>query len=172
MVPWEDTSNRRVDVLGAQSVGAGAGLVWQRTAGKIDAQVLLEFVCARLAGLPGGPAPWPGRRWPGPQPAADPVPVPAVHGGAGQRLRVRVPGVQGPARAGGLDRGGELFHLPPRGPELNDIELVRRRSKYQNSSTRSRTSVDAIGVAVDGPWSDHATGSDGQHRTSPKPLDE
>ncbi|MEU5924746.1 hypothetical protein ABZ817_14100 [Streptomyces antimycoticus] len=45
--------------------------------------------------------------------------------------------------------GGELFYLPPRGPELNDIELVRRRAKYQNSPTRSRTSVDAIGAAVD-----------------------
>ncbi len=56
LVPREDTKNRRVNVLGAQTVGAEADLVWQRTSGKIDAGVLLEFVCAHLADLPGGAA--------------------------------------------------------------------------------------------------------------------
>ncbi|MEU4352838.1 hypothetical protein [Streptomyces sp. NPDC023838] len=54
MVPREDTKNRRVNVLGAQIVGTTPDLLWQPTCGKVDAGMLLEFVCADLAGLPGG----------------------------------------------------------------------------------------------------------------------
>ncbi|WP_338684577.1 hypothetical protein QD712_29480 [Streptomyces acidiscabies] len=56
VVPREDTRNRRVNVLGVQVVGVEPDLLWQRTVGKIDADVLLEFVCRRLAGLGGGAA--------------------------------------------------------------------------------------------------------------------
>ncbi|MFG2653499.1 winged helix-turn-helix domain-containing protein [Streptomyces sp. NPDC048436] len=56
VVPREDTKNRRVNVLGAQIVGTTPDLLWQPTSGKIDAGMLPEFVCADLAGLPGGAA--------------------------------------------------------------------------------------------------------------------
>ncbi|UUU23774.1 hypothetical protein [Streptomyces sp. DSM 40750] len=56
VVPREDTKNRRVNVLGAQIVGTTPDLLWQPTCGKIDAGMLLGFVCADLAGLPGGAA--------------------------------------------------------------------------------------------------------------------
>ncbi|CAM5445686.1 hypothetical protein SSPIM334S_01129 [Streptomyces spiroverticillatus] len=48
VVPKEDTRNRRVNVLGARIVGMEPDLLWQRTDGKIDAAVPLDFVCARL----------------------------------------------------------------------------------------------------------------------------
>ncbi|MFE5923082.1 helix-turn-helix domain-containing protein [Streptomyces sp. NPDC056468] len=54
VAPREDTKNPRVNVLGAQIVGATPDLLWQPTCGKIDAGMLMEFVCADLAGLPGG----------------------------------------------------------------------------------------------------------------------
>ncbi|WP_254708364.1 NucA/NucB deoxyribonuclease domain-containing protein [Streptomyces lunaelactis] len=44
VVPREDTKNRRVNVLGALIVGTAPDLLWERTPGKIDAAVLLEFV--------------------------------------------------------------------------------------------------------------------------------
>ncbi|MFI6198594.1 transposase [Streptomyces phaeochromogenes] len=42
-----------------------------------------------------------------------------------------------------------MFYLPPRSPELNDIELVWRQAKYQDYPQRAQTSIDAIGEAVD-----------------------
>jgi hypothetical protein len=54
VVPREDKKGQRVNVLGALSVGQGAELVWEKTCGKIDAAMLLEFVCTKLARLPGG----------------------------------------------------------------------------------------------------------------------
>jgi hypothetical protein len=56
VVPREDKRGRRVNVLGSLSVGRGADLVWEVTCGKVEAGMLLEFVCTRLAGLPGGAA--------------------------------------------------------------------------------------------------------------------
>lgn len=54
VVPREDTRNRHVNTLGALIVGTDPELLWQHTPGKIDAAVLLEFVCSKVAGLPGG----------------------------------------------------------------------------------------------------------------------
>jgi hypothetical protein len=51
VVPREDTRNRRVNVLGARIVGTAPDLLWERTPGKIDAAMLLESACSRLAGL-------------------------------------------------------------------------------------------------------------------------
>ncbi|MDQ0847554.1 hypothetical protein QFZ68_007317 [Streptomyces sp. V1I6] len=50
-----------------------------------------------------------------------------------------------PLRHGLLD----LFYLPPRSPELNDIERVWRAAKYGDYPQRTQTSIDAIGEAVD-----------------------
>ncbi|MEV4925878.1 hypothetical protein [Streptomyces roseoverticillatus] len=41
----------------------------------------------------------------------------------------------------------ELFHLPSRNPEPNDIEPARRQAKYHGHPQRARTSTDAIGEA-------------------------
>ncbi|MFB7505750.1 transposase [Streptomyces broussonetiae] len=120
----EDKSDRRINVLGALVVGADPDLWWEHTPGEIDAAVLLEFVCCRLAGLPGEAA--------APAPAADGVgprtaclaTVETVHRGAGQRLRAPGQGFQGPPRAAGEDPGGAVLPAAPqpRSPELNDIE--------------------------------------------------
>jgi transposase len=45
--------------------------------------------------------------------------------------------------------GVRLFYLPPRSPELNDIERIWRSAKYEGYPVRTHTTVDAIGVAVD-----------------------
>lgn len=149
VVPREDIRNRRVNVLGAQVVGSVPDLVWQRTCGKIDAEVLLEFVCVRLAGLGGGAAVldlaadglgvdvmpvWARRR-----PCTVVLDNASAHvatafkGRRHQLAKIRV----------------ELFYLPPYSPELNDIELVWRQAKYQDYPQRAQTSIEAIGAAVD-----------------------
>ncbi|MFH8663216.1 transposase [Streptomyces afghaniensis] len=142
VVPREDKSDRHINVLGALVVGTGPDLLWEHTPGKIDAKVLLEFVCCRLAGLPGGAGAL-ALAADGARLAA----LPAVHGGAGQRLRAPGQGVQGPQRLAGI--GVELFYLPPRSHELNDIERVWRSAKYEDYPHRAHTSVDAIAAAVD-----------------------
>ncbi|GAB2992116.1 hypothetical protein GCM10023080_067400 [Streptomyces pseudoechinosporeus] len=45
--------------------------------------------------------------------------------------------------------GVELFYLPPRSPELNDIERIWRSAKYEDHPHRAHTSNDAITTAVD-----------------------
>ncbi|QEU96925.1 hypothetical protein [Streptomyces kanamyceticus] len=56
VAPREDIRNRRVNVLGARIIGGEPELLWQRASGKIDGEMLLDFVCVRLAGLGGGAA--------------------------------------------------------------------------------------------------------------------
>jgi transposase len=141
VVPHEDTKGRRVNVLGALSVGPAADLVWDSTCGKVDAAMLLEFVCARLAGLPGGAAalaaPPPG--WRRRRPCTVVLDNASVHvAGAfkGRREELAALGV-------------DLFYLPPRSPELNDIERVWRSAKYEDYPVRSHTSTQTIAMAVD-----------------------
>lgn len=149
VVPREDTKNRRVNVLGAKVVGVEPDLVWQRTAGKIDAGVLLDFTCTRLAGLRGGAAAL--------ELAADGLGVEAmpVHGRTKPCTVVLDNASAHVAKAfKGRRRqlakiGVELFYLPPRSPELNDIERTWRAAKYEDYPQRARTSIDAIGEAVD-----------------------
>ncbi|MFB9533980.1 transposase [Nonomuraea roseola] len=43
----------------------------------------------------------------------------------------------------------EVFYLPPRSPELNDIERVWRSAKYEDYPERVHTTNEAIGTAVD-----------------------
>lgn len=149
VVPREDTKNRRVNVLGAEIVGAGPDLLWQRTSGKVDAGMLLEFVCVRLAGLGGGAAVlelaadglgvdampvWERRR-----------PCTVVLDNASAHVAKAIKGRRPQLAKIGVD----LFYLPPYSPELNDIELVWRQAKYQDYPQRAQTSIDAIGEAVD-----------------------
>ncbi|WP_053663847.1 transposase [Streptomyces sp. MMG1121] len=147
VVPREDTRGRRVNVLGALMVGTQPDLLWERTPGKIDAAMLLEFVCSRLAGLPGGAVALPL--------AADGVGVLPVW----QRSRpctVVVDNASAHVAKAFKGRreqlakiGGELFYLPPRSPELNDIERVWRSAKYEDYPHRAHTSIEVIGTAVD-----------------------
>jgi hypothetical protein len=116
VVPRQDTANRRVNVLGALTVGRHAELVWQHTTGKIDAQVLLEFVCTDIAALPGGAAalehPPPG--WRGRRPCTVVLDNASAHvAKAFKGRRDDLAGI-----------GAELFYLPPRSPELNDIKRI------------------------------------------------
>ncbi|MFF4741220.1 transposase [Streptomyces sp. NPDC001262] len=149
VVPKAAIQNRRVNVLGAKIVGSEPDLVWQRTSGKIDAGMLLEFVCLRPAGLGGGAAVldlaadglgidvipvWERRR-----PCTIVLDNASAHAATafkGRRQQLAKIGV-------------ELFYLPPYSPELNDIELVWRQAKYQDYPHRTQTSTDAIGKAVD-----------------------
>jgi transposase len=146
VVPREDTRNRRVNVLGALVVGTAPDLLWERTTGTIDAAVLLEFVCRRLAGLPGGAAAL--------DLAADGAPIPVwrrhrpctvVLDNASAHVAKAFKG-----RRDQLAKiGVELFYLPPRSPELNDIERIWRSAKYEDYPHRSHTDIEAIGTAVD-----------------------
>lgn len=57
--------------------------------------------------------------------------------------------------------GVEPFHLPPRSPELNDIELVWRQAKHQDHPQRDRIRQSATNrfqaaqprLGQIGPWS-------------------
>lgn len=149
VVPKEDTRNRRVNVLGAKIVGSEPDLLWQSTSGKIDAELLLDFVCARLVGLGGGAAMldlaadglgvdimplWERRR-----------PCTVVLDNASAHRANAFKGRRRQLAKIGVD----LFYLPPYSPELNDIELVWRQAKYADYPQRSQTSTDSLGEAVD-----------------------
>ncbi|MFD5415170.1 transposase [Streptomyces nojiriensis] len=45
--------------------------------------------------------------------------------------------------------GVELLYLPPRSPELNDIERVWRSAKYEDYPERVHTTTETVGTAVD-----------------------
>ena len=148
VVPREDTRDRRVNVLGALVVGTCPDLLWEHTVGKIDAAVLLEFLCSRVAGLPGGAAAL--------SLAADGVgaalpvwrrsrPCTVVLDNASAHVSKAFKG-----RRDQLAKiGVELFYLPPRSPELNDIERIWRSATYEDYPQRAHTTVEAIGTAVD-----------------------
>ncbi|MCX5588766.1 transposase [Streptomyces erythrochromogenes] len=141
VVPREDKTGRRVNVLGALAVGRHADLVWEKTCGKIDAVMLLEFVCTELAGLPGGataleepPAGFTRVR-----------PCTVVLDNASAHVARIFKGRREELAAIGV----ELFYLPPRSPELNDIERVWRSAKYEDYPERVHTTAEAVGTAVD-----------------------
>ncbi|WP_344443183.1 transposase [Streptomyces kunmingensis] len=149
VVPREDNRNRRVNVLGAMIVGIEPDLLWQRTDGKIDARMLLDFVCVRLAGLGGGAGVldlaadgigvdsiplWCRRR-----------PCTVVLDNASAHVATAFKGRQ--RQLARIEV--ELFYLPPYSPELNDIELIWRQAKYEDSPQRTQMSTDDIGQAID-----------------------
>ncbi|REK84627.1 hypothetical protein DY245_42365 [Streptomyces inhibens] len=124
VVPCEDKKGRRVHVLGALAVGQHADLVRERTCGKIDAALLLEFVCTRPARLPGGAAALdkPPTGFTRVRPCTVVLDNASAHVARvfkGRREELATIGV-------------ELFCLPPRSPELNDIERVWRTAKYED----------------------------------------
>ncbi|WP_406396382.1 transposase [Streptomyces sp. NBC_00887] len=170
VVAREDTRDRRVNVRSVRwSWAPILNCCGSTPPGKINAAVLLEFVCSRLAGLPGGAgalslaADGVGARlpvWRRPRPCTVVLDNASAHIDKvfkGRREQLAKIGV-------------ELFYLPPRSPELNDIEYVWRSAKYEDYPDRAHTSIEAIGTAVDRALTRQRTRIRGQQRTSPSRL--
>jgi len=142
VVRREDKKNRRINVLGAYApCGPVPDLLWQTQTGKIDAGVLLEFVCTRLAGLSQGaaglavpPAGW--RRVRPCTVVLDNASAHVAHAFKDHRSELQAVGV-------------ELFYLPPRSPELNRIERIWRSAKYEDYPHRSQAGIEELERAVD-----------------------
>jgi len=142
VVRREDKRNRRVNVLGALAEdGPEPELMWASGPGKIDAGVLLEFVCDRIARLPGGaralatpPVGWHRVR-----------PCTIVLDNASAHVAHAFKDHRGELAAIGV----ELFYLPAYSPELNKIERLWRSVKYQDMPVRAYTTVEGLQVAVD-----------------------
>lgn len=66
--------------------------------------------------------------------------------------------------------GVELFCLPPRSPELNDIERVWRSAKYKGCPHRAHISIEAIGTAEDRVLTRQQTRIQGSAVNFTKPL--
>ncbi|MFE2971400.1 transposase [Streptomyces sp. NPDC059340] len=98
-------------------------------------------MCARLAGLPGG-----GTALARPPDGFTRVrPCTVVLDNASAHVARAFKGRREELAAIGI----ELFYLPPRSPELNDIERVWRSSKYEDYPERVHTIVEAVATAVD-----------------------
>ncbi|QRX89465.1 MULTISPECIES: transposase [Streptomyces] len=150
VVKREDTKNRRVNVLGALSEsGPGPELVWRAVDHKIDASMVLDFVCTHIARLPKGTDsltdPPPG--WRRVRPCTIVMDNAQIHHARlfkGRREELEAIGVH-------------LFYLPPRSPELNLIERIWRSVKYQDMPVRAYTSTTALHTAVDQAMTRRAT---------------
>jgi hypothetical protein len=160
LVARQDKRNRRVNVLAALAQeGVEPELVWTSMPTKIDAGVLLEFVCARIARLPGGAAtlafPPPG--WQRVRPCVIVLDNASAHvAHAFKDHRGELAGL-----------GVELFYLPPYSPQLNRIERLWRSVKYEDMSIRAYTTTDDLKTAVDAAMARRAAGL---QRSSPNLL--
>jgi hypothetical protein len=142
VVRRRDNRNRRINVLGVLvQDGPEPHLVWTSVPGKIDAGVLGEFVCARIAGLPGGAAGLavlsPG--WQRMRPGT------IVLEGASAHVAHAFQDHRGELAAIGV----ELFYLPAYRPELNRIERLWRSVKYEDLPVRAYMSTEELEAAVD-----------------------
>ncbi|WP_372412047.1 transposase [Streptomyces luteireticuli] len=119
VVRREDTKNRRVNVLGALSgTGPDPELVWTAVDHRIDARMVLDFVCRRIARMPDGAdqLAGPPSTWRRHRPCTVVMDNAQIHHARlfkGRREELEAIGVH-------------LFYLPPRSPELNHIERVWR----------------------------------------------
>jgi hypothetical protein len=149
IVRREDKKGRRINVLGALCAdGPEPELVWTSRPTKIDAGVLLEFVCTAITRLPGGAtalaAPPPG--WQRVRPCTivlDNASAHVAHAFKDHRGELAALGV-------------ELFYLPAYSPELNKIERLWRSVKYQDMPIRAYVTVEELKAAVDGAMARHA----------------
>ncbi|WP_406446391.1 transposase [Streptomyces sp. NBC_01613] len=142
VVKWEDTKNRRVNALGAlNNTGPEPELLWTAVEHKIDAAMVLDFLCTHIARLPGG-ADRLGKLQPGfkrHRPCTIVLDNASIHHAKlfkGRREELAAIGVH-------------LFYLPPRSPELNRIECVWRSVKYQDMPVRAYTTAPELRTAVD-----------------------
>jgi transposase len=142
---YEAPQRRRVNVLGALApVGPRPALVVEsRLAGegKLDGAAFLDFVCRRLAGLPGGAAglaalPPDARRE---RPCTVVLDNYGVH--HSKPIKAALP------RLAAL--GLSFYYLPPYSPKLNRIEPEWHALKYDRLPERSFTTGPALQAAVD-----------------------
>ncbi|GAA1927815.1 transposase [Streptantibioticus ferralitis] len=150
VVKREDTKNRRVNVLGALSEkGPDPELVWTAVDHKIDAPMVLDFVCRQIARIPGdaGQLAVPPPGWQRHRPCMIVMDNAQIHHAKlfkGRREELEAIGVH-------------LFYLPPRSPELNHIERVWRSVKYEDMPVRAYTSTQELHTAVDHAMTRRAT---------------
>jgi DDE superfamily endonuclease len=142
---YEAPQRRRVNVLGALApVGPRPELVVESrlaSEGKLDGAAFLDFVCRRLAGLPGGAAaldalPDGARR-------ARPCTVVLDNYGVhhSKPVKAALPMLEA--------LGVAFYYLPPYSPKLNRIEPEWHALKYDRLAARSFTSGPALKAAVD-----------------------
>ncbi|MEU1784303.1 transposase [Streptomyces abikoensis] len=141
VVNREDTKNRRVNVLGAlNDTAPRPELVWTTVEGKIDAEMVLDFVCTHIARLPGGADSLGALSgFQRHRPCAIVLDNASIH--HAQLFKGR--------REELADIGVHLFYLPPRSTELNRIECVWRSVKYQDTPVRAYTSTPELHTAID-----------------------
>lgn len=142
---YEAPQRRRVNVLGALApAGPRPHLVVESrlaSEGKLDGAAFLDFVCRRLAGLPGGAA------------ALDALPAghrrerpgPVVPDNYGVHHSKPVKAALPKLAAIGLS----FYYLPPCSPKLNRIEPEWHALKYDRLPVRSFTSGAALKAAVE-----------------------
>lgn len=146
LVRDEPPQGRRLNVLGALApFGADPWLVWDSTAGKLDAAMLLDFLWHEVAGLATavGEVP-PGYRRV--RPLVVVLDNYSVH--RSKAVRATEPAL---ARV-----GVRLFFLPPYSSELNRIEPLWRRVKYHDLPVRSYPTLEALQIAVESALKRHA----------------
>jgi transposase len=145
LLRYEAPQRRRVNVLGALApVGPCRALVVESrlaSEGKLDGAAFLDFVCRRLAGLPGGAA------------ALEALPVgyrrerpcTVVLDNYGVHHSKPVKATLPKLAAFGV----AFYYLPAYSPKLNRIEPEWHALKYDRLATRSFTSGPALKAAVD-----------------------
>jgi transposase len=143
---WDEPpQGRRLNVLGALApYGEQPDLVWTAPPGKIDAAVVLDFLCRTVAGLPALPDRLPAdyRR---------PRPGIVVLDNASAHTSKAVKAVLPALAAAGVT----VYYLPPYSPDLNRIEEVWRQIKYHELPVRSYRTLDDLRAAVEQALTDH-----------------
>ncbi|MFD3537600.1 transposase [Streptomyces sp. NPDC058664] len=128
--------------LGALSIdGPDPRLVFRTTTGKITADVLLDFLCTHIAGLPEGSH----SLKTAPPPDRPPPPRTVVLDNASAHLS-RVVKATRPQLE---DHGITLYYLPPYSPELNKIERVWRSVKYEDIPIRAYPWIEELQATVE-----------------------
>ncbi|MFB7468588.1 transposase [Streptomyces sp. NPDC056224] len=142
LVLQECTCGRRVNALGALRIdGPEPRLVFRTTTGKITADVLLDFLCTHIAGLPEGrdslkTAPPPDRP---PRPRTVVLDNASAH--VSRVVKAARPQLETP--------GVTLHYLPPYSPELNRSERVWRSVKYEDIPIRAYPWIEELQATVD-----------------------
>jgi hypothetical protein len=142
LVLQEGTSGRRVNALGALSVdGPDPRLVFRTTTGKITADVLLDFLCTHIAGLPEGPESFKTAPPPDSPPRQRTVVLDNTSAHVSRLVKAARPQLQA--------HGITLYYLPPYSPELNRIERVWRSVKYEDIPIRAYPWITELQATVD-----------------------
>ncbi|MGW7201201.1 IS630 family transposase [Streptomyces chryseus] len=142
VVYQEGICGRRVNALGALRVdGPDPQLAFHTTTGKITAEVLPDFLCTHVAGLPAGRD----GLTAGMPPGRPTRPRTVVLDNATAHVSRVVKNARSLLEAHGVT----LFYLPPYSPELNKIERVWRSVKYEDIPIRAYPWIEELQAAVD-----------------------